>query len=341
MISHKGMKKNIHKGLLCTRDIGSHISRAHAMHPLPALQQRGFTLLELLICLALATIIMLGLSDIISTSLATRRLVHAENDSALQAEFAMDRIRRMVRGSRRLILPMSDNPATAWNESRRDVLAITLPAIIDLDFDDTPDADNDGDGLLDEDLPGDNDNNGEAGIIGIDDDGDGSVDESDSLEPYNDNDENNLQSDDWVDGLDNDDDGSIDEDMHQDMNKDFAPGIEGIDDDNDGAKDEGHMADDDEDGTTNEDWFDPVVFYLAGTTLVERLPVPWDENGDFLVTGKDYVENPLAENVSRFEVTKTITASDAVQLITIELELTGAGAEPYTLEATIRVGGAI
>jgi hypothetical protein len=266
--------------------------------------------------------------------------VHAENDTALQAEFAMDRMRSMVHGSRSLLLPLGENPATAWSESVRDVLAVTLPLSIDLDYDDEPDADNDGDGLLDEDLPGDKYNNGVPGIIGIDDDGDGSVDESDSvIEPFNDDDESNNVSDDWIDGIDNDGDGSVDEDMHQDMNRDFEPGIAGIDDDGDGSTDEGHMSDDDEDGTNNEDWLDAVVYFLNGTTLVERLPVPWDENGDSQVTGEDYVENPLADGVTRFEVTRQYIVGSKTYLVHIILELTGG--EPYVLETTIRVGGGI
>ena len=40
------------------------------------------------------------------------------------------------------------------------------------------------------------------------------------------------------------------------------------------------MNDDDEDGQDDEDWFDPVVFYLQGSALIERRAVPWDENGD-------------------------------------------------------------
>ena len=304
--------------------------------------QAGFTLLELLICLALAAIIILGLSDILATTLASRRTVQAENNVALQAEFAMDRIRRMVRGSRRLLLPRAENPATTWSESVRDVLAVTLPAAIDLDFNGVPDADNDADGRIDEDLPGDNYNNGVPGIIFIDDDGDGSVDESDSThEPYNDNDENNNVSDDWLDNIDNDGDGAIDEDMHQDMNKDFEPGIADHDDDGDGTRDEGHLSDDDEDGVNNEDWFDAVVFFLSGTTLVERLPLPWDSNNDFQVNGNDYLESVLAENVVRFAATRSYVASSGVVLVTVELELTGDTGEPYVLETTIRVGGGI
>jgi len=305
-------------------------------------KEAGFTLLELLICLALAAVIILGLSDILSTSLATRNIVHAENDAALQTEFAMDRMTRMVSGSRRLIIPLGENPATAWSESVRNVLAVTLPRTIDLDNNGIVDVDNDGDGLIDEDLPGDNNNDGAPGIIGIDDNGNGTTDISSApTAPSNDDDEDNLEDEYFDDGLDNDSDGSIEEDYGQDMNHDNLPGVAGIDDDGDGTIDEGHLRDDDEDGLANEDWFDNVVYFLSGTTLIERLPVPWDEDGNSHVTGLDYVENPLAENVTRFEVTRQAQGGSLPVLVTILLELAGPSGEPYVLTATVRLGGGL
>jgi prepilin-type N-terminal cleavage/methylation domain-containing protein len=300
-------------------------------------QQAGFTLLELLICLALSTVIILGLSDILATTLATRSIVRAENDTALQAEFAMDRMLRMVSTSRRLLLPLGENPATAWSESVRDVLAVTLPVTIDLDNNGIPDADNDGDGRIDEDLGDDNTNDDKSGIIGIDDNNNGAVDERGK----NDNDEDGHDNDDYIDGLDNDNDGSIDEDIDKDMNKDGKSGIKGADDDGDGSIDEESNEDDDEDGVKNEDWFDPVVYFLANGILVERLPVPWDENGADGLTGADFIENPLAENVTRFEVTWLASGSNRPVLVTILLELAGPDGEPYALTATARLGGGL
>jgi prepilin-type N-terminal cleavage/methylation domain-containing protein len=299
----------------------------------------GFTLLELLICLALASVIILGLNDIITTTLATRRLVHAENDLAMQAEFAMDRIHRMIHGSRRLLIPLGENPATAWSESMRDVLAVTLDSAIDLDNDSSPDADNDGDGLIDEDLPSDNTHDGAPGIINIDDNNDGITDNSTSPVPSDDNDEDGLASEDWLDKEDNDNDGSVEEDIPADMNFDTRSGVAGIDDDNDGLTDEASAENDDEDNLDDEDWYDAVVYFLVGTTLMERLPVPWDENGDFQVTGEDYVENPLAENVTRFEVTRQDLSSGKTVLLSISLELAGDEGNSYSLTSTLRVGG--
>lgn len=305
----------------------------------PPFQQAGFTLLELLICLALAAVIILGLNSIIGTSLDARRIVQAENNLALQAEFALDRIHRMVHQKVRLILPMNENSATAWSESVRDVLAVTLPSNIDLDENGWPDADNDQDGLIDEDLPNDNNFDGAPGIAGIDDNGDGTADNSSAASPVFDNDEDGLFSDDFLDGMDNDNDGTVDEDMPSDMNKDGRAGISGIDDDNDGLTDEGVSVDDDEDSSNNEDWYDIIVYYLAGTTLMERLPVPWDENSDSQVDGRDYVENPLAENVTRFEVTRQEVSGGRKVLVLISLELTGAGGQSYSLATVLRLGG--
>jgi len=307
---------------------------------LAVLQQTGFTLLELLICLALAAVIILGLSDILSTTMATRNTVAAENALALQAEFAMDRIHRMVHGDVKLLIPLGENGATAWSESVHNVLALSLPHFIDLNNDSIPDADNDGDGLVDEDLPGDNTNDGAPGIIAIDDNNDGTVDNSGAITPAADNDEDGQASEDYLDSRDNDNDGTIDEDFPGDMNNDNLSGKLG-DDDNDGLTDEGAPVNDDEDDLDDEDWLDPLVYYLAGTTLVERLPVPWDENGDSQVTGADYVENILAENVSRFEVTRQDFSSNRTVLVTIILELTGAGGASYSLSTMLRVGGGL
>ena len=42
----------------------------------------------------------------------------------------------------------------------------------------------------------------------------------------------------------------------------------------------------------NEDWYDPVVFYLNGDNLMQRTPVPWDVNGGGFVTGLDFIIEP-------------------------------------------------
>ena len=69
------------------------------------------------------------------------------------------------------------------------VLAVTLPAYQDLDGDGFPDADDDRDGRIDEDLPDDKSHDFAPGIYRIDDDGNGIMDYS--LSPDADDDESN------------------------------------------------------------------------------------------------------------------------------------------------------
>jgi prepilin-type N-terminal cleavage/methylation domain-containing protein len=302
------------------------------------MKKGGFTLLEMLITLAIASLVMLGLGRVVGQALQTREAMLGRQELTREAQFAMSRMTRAVRGAEQLFIPQNDNAATAWDESVRNVLALSLDPEVDRDEDGKADADNDGDELVDEDTNGDKYNNGVPGISGIDDDGDGFVDESDGIVPANDDDENNNDSDDWIDGLDTDNDGSVDEDLHQDMNKDFAPGIAGVDDDGDGSIDEGHFADDDEDGLNNEDWFDPVVFFLSGTTLLERTPVVWDENSDATIDGLDFVENPLADNVSQFRVERVSVGSKKNILVDISLTL-AAGNDTITLQSRTRMRG--
>jgi len=303
-----------------------------------SMKKEGFTLVEILITVAIVALLMTALGRVVGQSLHIQDASLVRQELTREAQFAMARMTRAVRGADHLFIPSNDNNGTGWDESVRDILAVSLDPVVDRDGDSIADADNDGDGLVDEDLPGDKYNNGVPGISGIDDDGDGSVDESDGLVPYNDDDENNTSSDDWIDGLDNDNDGSVDEDPHQDMNKDNEPGIAGIDDDHDDSTDEGHFSDDDEDGTNNEDWFDPVVFYLSGTTLLERTPVTWDENSDATVDGLDFVENPVADNVTQFRAEMVSVGSKKNILVDISLTL-ASGPDTITLQSRTRLKG--
>jgi len=302
-------------------------------------KNQGFTLVEVLITMAIAALVMIGLSRVVGQALHIHDTSLERQELTRQAQFAMVRMTRAMRGTTRLLLPLDENPATAWSESVRDVLAVTLDPAIDLDRDGTADADNDGDGLVDEDLPADNNNDGAPGMVGIDDNGDGTTDVSSApMRPVEDDDEDNLENEEFLDSLDNDSDGSLGEDYGQDMNHDNRPGVAGIDDDGDGSIDEGHLADDDEDGSNNEDWFDPVVFFLSGTTLMERTPVTWDENNDTKIDGLDFVENPLADNVSEFRVERIAKGGKKSTLVDITLTL-DTGAESFTLRTRTRVGG--
>jgi prepilin-type N-terminal cleavage/methylation domain-containing protein len=315
--------------------------------------QSGFTLLEILVSLMIGALIVTILAAAVSKLTASRTALQEQGKLADDARFAMDRMVRAVRGSRDLILPQLDRPDTDWREHVREetipastpegssklataVLAISLAARIDLDADGFPDADNDRDGLIDEDFPGDSTFDFGPGIYLIDDSGNGSVDES----------KNNQDDDEWKDrndegpinGLDDDGDGVIDEDPAADMNNDGKPGFAGVDDDGDGQVDEGNDADDDEDGSSDEDWLDAVVFNLLGNTLIERHPVPWDENQDGKITGRDFVESIISEDVSRFRVER-IAGSGKSSIVDISLDLTGAQTgKIVSLHARVRVG---
>ena len=210
---------------------------------------------------------------------------------------------------------------------------------LDQDGDGTPDADNDGDGLFDEDPPADMTRDFDPGVWLMDDDGDGYVDESSNSD---DDEFFSITSEDPVNGLDYDGDGAIDEDAGSDLNGDGCPGVCGMDDDGDSLIDEGNVNDDDEDGSTNEDWYDPVVFHLDAGALVQRLPVPWDENSGGAITGRDVVEVTLAENVTYFRVERVPPGpTDRAQLVSLTLELTGAGGRVVRLERRVRLGAAL
>jgi len=317
-------------------------------------RDNGFSLVELLVVVVMAGLIMASLNSVLQSSLGAREYVQARSDLTREAEYAMDRMIRTVSHSRLLLLPLADKSTSNWPENIREqtippsppvgdstlataVLAVSLPAYSDLDFNGIPDADNDGDGRIDEDTDHDRTNDDASGIYLIDDGGDGTVDEYSA----NDDDEYmNGQNEDPENGLDDDNDNNVDEDPASDMNGDGCPGICGIDDDGDGQIDEGSANNDDEDGATSEDWYDPVVFLLAGDTLVERLPVPWDENGTGGITGRDFVTSVLAANVTRLRIER-VAASSAPQLIDITLELASPTAGVVSLTARVRVGGAL
>ncbi len=301
--------------------------------------QRGFTLLELLIALALGALLLASLGHVVGETNALRSEARARNATTGDARFALERMLRAIEAGERLLLPSEDRPATAGvDESIRDpgVLALTLDPARDLDGDGTPDADNDGDGRIDEDPPGDSNYDFSRGVMDIDDDADGIVDET--LDD-NDDDEDGTSDEDPLNGADDDGDGLTDEDPGADLNGDGAPGASGVDDDGDGTVDEGAAADDDEDGTSDEDWWDAVVFYLAGTDLVERIPVPWDVTGNGSVTGRDYIEQVIARNVATFRIARLPAADGGPPLLEITLDLVADDGEVHGFTVKARAGG--
>lgn len=319
---------------------------------------RGFTLIELLVALALAALLLTAMSGLVSNALGTDELVAERNELQRDARFALERMVRAVSHSRKLLLPQNDNPNTNWPEHIREqtipasppignstfataVLAVTLPEYVDLDADGFADADDDRDGKIDEDLPNDVHHDFEPGIMLVDDDGDGSVDEGFGW----DDDEGGAFNEDPFDGIDNDGDGSIDEDPPSDNNGDGCPGLCGVDDDSDGTIDDGSDDNDDEEGSEFEDGYDPVVFYLDGDLLMERIPVPWNEDGnsspDGPNDGRDVVASTIANNVSRLRFEKIDASAGSGPLVRIDLELTGQTGAVVSLSTLVRLGGAL
>ncbi len=146
--------------------------------------QDGFTILELLIALAIAALLLTALTGVVGGALNLRDDTRARAEATRDLRFAMDRMVKAVRGGERLLLPLADNPNTNWRENVREqsvpaaapegdstlataVLAVTLDPGLDIDGDGFADGDNDKDGRVDEDAGSDYTFDGDAGIIAI------------------------------------------------------------------------------------------------------------------------------------------------------------------------------
>jgi prepilin-type N-terminal cleavage/methylation domain-containing protein len=312
--------------------------------------QQGITLLETLIAVAIAGILIAAISGFINTALNAGQSTHMQNDTLQQARFAMQRMTRAASKSRQLRIPLAENTTTAWSESVRNVLAVSLDPTLDRNKDGWADANNDKDYLdanksgardageperIDEDFDLDSNSDGKPGIMNIDDDGDGTIDEGSGAMTRHDDDEDGNADEDVVNGLDDDSDGAIDEDPFKDMNGDTKAGMINVDDDFDGSIDEGSNDDDDEDGSVIEDWADDQVFFLSGTTLMERLP---NLNA---ADGSAYTEYPVADNVSQFRVERVLAADGNSVLVDISLTLSPPGASVVSLNTRVAVGSGL
>ena len=152
--------------------------------PAPTDKWRGFTLVELLLALVLTAMLLTALYGLVDNALGTEDSVDERQRLQRDARFAMQRMVSNIERSTLLILPTPDDPATNWREHVREqtvpasppegsstlataVLAIALPASVDLDADGFADADNDRDGRVDEDYPADVSNDAAPGITSL------------------------------------------------------------------------------------------------------------------------------------------------------------------------------
>src|SRR3972149_5884726 len=120
--------------------------------------ERGVTLIELIIVILLVSIMAAGLSELLSIGLLSSRENRIKSELLDSANYAMNRIISAARETNSVLIPLNANAV-------RDILAIS--AMID----------NDNDGQTDEDGGGGIGNDGQPGLAGFDDDEDGSSDE--------------------------------------------------------------------------------------------------------------------------------------------------------------------
>jgi prepilin-type N-terminal cleavage/methylation domain-containing protein len=223
--------------------------------------ERGLTLVELLISIVIISLIAGVSTRMVGGALDSWEYNRGKEDLLNSARLAMERMVTGVRTTTWVCLPLmiSDPTDPGYPTSSyypRDILAVS--GMIDQD----------GDGLADEDPAADIYWNNKPGLNGIDDNNDGTVDNGTNK----DDDEDGTVDEDPIDGLDNDADGRVDED----------PGVAFY----------SSVEDDDGDGNWDEDIFDPVIFYLNGTTLRER-------HDEWNFTNSDDL---LVENVAEFRV---------------------------------------
>lgn len=316
------------------------------------MRTQGFSLVELITSLLIAGMLMVSMQSLIQQASALK-VANAEDNQTQQAlHFAPARIQRHAAHSDLLMLPANDRPSTgSITENIRHqtvpssgngtaVLALALPVSIDRDGNGIADADNDGDGRINEDTSGDINNDNANGFYQIDDDGDGNVDEN-FFGITRDDDEMLLVSDeDAKNDIDDDNDGTVDEDWEADQNNDNQPGIAGVDDDGDGSIDEGSSNDDDEDSASDEDWLDYVTFFVRDSQIIERVSVPWDENSNSTVDGRNFLEAPLIDNLASFTVTRVANVTTDLPLLDVAIAITDSTGAVHSLSMRIRVGSA-
>jgi len=264
-------------------------------------REKGLTLLELLITITIMGIIATAVMPLLSICLEAHSQGDARSRLHHEGLLAMERMTAGVRQCTYLLIPNA-------HAQVRDILA----------FSGTVNEDNDyyfGDPLfprIDEDPKKQMTHDDKSGIAGVDDDGDGLTDEG----AFNDDDEDGSDGEDPLDGIDNDGDGNIDEDTHDDAN------ILGMDDDADGIIDGGGPLDDDEDGTSNEDPLNPVIYFFdSGTnTLTESLPYTGEsvDLSTHVTLFQVTYEAPDTARNPRAQIALTLTSDDGESVQFVE-----------------------
>jgi len=314
--------------------------------PSPNSAEWGVTLIELLIALSLSGILLLGLNGVLGQVYEQWRYHHDRQELLAQGNLAMARISQAVSATWQVLIPLGENPNTAYSESKRPLLALTLDPGLDRDGDGIADADNDGDGLVDEDLPADNNFDGSPGVKGVDDNGDGVVDANLSGPLLiSDNDEDGLSGEDEINGVDDDGDGAIDED---------SPSLNATVKVKGGKRGRkvvpppvGTLScpaclpgqiDNDGDGCCGEDWLDTVVYMVSpdGRQLIERLP------NLHPVNGADDTEAPLVETDGSITLTVQRLPAKApgrAEQLDITLLISGSHAGELSFHTVLLIGG--
>ena len=274
------------------------------------LNEKGLSLIELLTAVTIFAIIAVGATGLLTSALDSSNYGDKRYGLYREGLIIMERLTGQAKRCTFLLIPNAHTPT-------RDILAVSGFTNDDGDnyFDDALFP------RIDEDPGNDTNGDGEPGIALMDDDGDGSTDESG--QPDNDDEDAGINEDPW-DGKDNDaggGDGNIDEDPPEDANNDGAPGIKGMDDDGDDSVDEGATEDDDEDGSSNEDPLNPLLYFWesGNSTLKEK-----DAN-----SGQTTV---LSTRVTAFQAT-----FEAPDRILITLTLTGDDGEIVTFSEYVHI----
>ncbi len=223
------------------------------------MNERGFSLVELLVAIAIFGLIAAAAGSLLSATLDSHNYGNARYGLYREGLMIMERMTGEVRRCTFLLIPNAHN-------TTRDILAVSGFY--------NDDGDNYSDDSLfpriDEDLNSNMTDESKPGIASIDDDGDGTTDEGSAAGDG----EDGVSNEDKLEGQDNDRDGNVDEDVAEDTNQDDEDGIKGMDDDGDGSVDEGQAEDDDEDGQSGEDPLNPIVYtFNSGTdTLTKSIP---------------------------------------------------------------------